>query len=512
MSLRGRLFLGFALVVGLWFPLNLALDYRLAEQMSRDWMQQQSALLAELLEEKLQEPLEAVAAASARSGHSGHWQTATLDLERDQAISWVESTGRRVPVPLSELRAALQEVPHSGPGYVFLLDRHGTFLALHAMSDAASAKLSPEQTRQAFSASATGSLLKLDDPWQRQPSDIVVVALPRLGLAVGVLFPDQEITERLHPLAVRLLQAAAILCALAWLLCYGLASRITRPLENLTQAVARTVEGEPDALLVDTNITEVAQLGEAFSKMRADLDAYLEQLTRNAGEMARVDRELELARTIQGNADFRVCAGGWQARGKSQAAREVGGDFMDAFLLPDKSLAVLIGDVSGKGIPAALHTLLARSGLKLGLQQGGSPGAALGQANSLLAVHNPDLVFVSALVAVLNPAEGVLVWARAGHPAPLTAQGPLAGANGPPLGLLESAVYQETRTALGDGTLLFYTDGFPEAENEAGEFLHLSALQQALASAADVWTVLGRHRGRAEPGDDATAVLLERLD
>jgi serine phosphatase RsbU (regulator of sigma subunit) len=184
---------------------------------------------------------------------------------------------------------------------------------------------------------------------------------------------------------------------------------------------------------------------------------------------------------------------------------------MDAFVLPNGNLALLVGDVSGKGIPAALHTLLARSGLKLGLLQSGSPAVALQQANRLLAIDNHDLVFVSAVVAVLNPSDGVLVWSRAGHPAPLTGQGSLTGANAPPLGLLDSAEYEETTTALRTETLLFYTDGFPEAENRAAEFLQLAPLQQALAGDADIWTLLTRHRDGAEPSDDATAVLLRRL-
>jgi serine phosphatase RsbU (regulator of sigma subunit) len=512
MSLHRRLLLGFTLTLALVLPLSLALDYRFATQASREWMRQQSAYVAELLEEKLMKPLNEVAAQSARQGHSGRWEAARLDLDSDHALSWVEDTGRRVTVPLRTLQSKLEDVPRNGPGYIFLLDRTGTLLALPSDGRWSSQRLSPDTLDPALlSPRSESALLRLNDPLSGQPADVVLLSMPQYGLTVGVLRPEQEVVERLRPLLWRLLQLALLWGGLVWLLCYALARRITRPLEQLAEEVGLIVEGAPDRELISSDITEVAQLSTAFARLRADLASYLEQLTRQATEKASLAKELEVARAIQGNADLSIQVGPWLARGQSQPAREVGGDFMDAFPLADGRLAVLVGDVSGKGIPAALHTLLARSGLKLGLLESGSPAQALQQANRLLCLDNPDAVFVSALVAVLDPERATLLWARAGHPAPLTAQGPLSGPTAPPLGLLATVVFQETVSALtGASRLLLYTDGFPEAENELGEFLNLPPLQQALATGEDLWRLLERHRGRAEPSDDATCVLLSR--
>ena len=285
---------------------------------------------------------------------------------------------------------------------------------------------------------------------------------------------------------------------------------MTRPLEELTGVVRRTLDGEARLTLPTSDIKEVAELSEAFAKMRADLAAYVERIRVSTAENARVASELELARTIQGNAAFHLTVGDWQVSGKSEPAREVGGDFMDAFDLGDGRLALLIGDVSGKGIPAALYTLLARSGLKLGLSKGMSPAQALAQCNALLALDNPDSTFVSALVGVLEGRQ--LVWARAGHPTPLSGQGPLEGPNGPPLGLVSEVSYRETTSELDAWTYLLYTDGFSEAENAEGEFLGVEPLREVLAQEqGDPWALLATHRGQAEPSDDATALLLRPL-
>jgi hypothetical protein len=510
MSLRLRLFLGFALALGLVLPAGLALEYRMTAGLSREWMQQQSTFVAELLREKLIDPLHEVALASHERGQGGAWQQATLNLEADQAITWVETSGRRVPVPLKVLLESLHEVPLQSSGYTFLLDRHGTLLACLKDGQVAAVTISAQQTQRAFDLKGTDrALTKIDDPLYHQPADLVLLSLPEFGLAVGVIFPEQEITDRLAPLARSISQAAVLLLLVVWLLSYSLAGLITKPLEELTQAVARTVQGELEVPLMPSDIHEVNELSAAFAKMQADLAAYLDLITTTSAQTARVARELELAKAIQGNADLSLTLAGWKASGKSEAAREVGGDFMDAFATDNGGLALLVGDVSGKGIPAALHTLLARAGLKLGLTQSGSPAQALKQANSLLAQDNPDSVFVSAVVAIFYPETQQMVWARAGHPTPLTKDGPISGPNGPPLGLLADVDYQETTVAIAHQAYLFYTDGFPEAENETGQFMTIEPLRQALSARDhDIWTLLLDHRQGAEPSDDATAIML----
>lgn len=511
MKLRDRLFLGFAAAVGLALPVAVGIEYNMTRHMYRDSMLQQSGYVAELLEEKLVEPLDEIEQSSKSQGQGGHWQQAKLDLRDDLSTAWVRTNGTRQTISLQSLLAKLQEVPLLSHSYGFLLDTHGTFLACLSDGQVIPATLSQEWTSRAFSLQGTDrAFLRINDPLEHKPSDLVLLLVPRVGLAVGIIFPEQELQEQLKPLATAAVQMTVVLLLLAWLLCYWLARRVTAPLEELTEAVRRVVKGEQDVPLTGSGIQEVGQLSSAFSRMRQDLAEYVLRIESDAAEKARVARELELARAIQGNAELTVTAGVWTARGTSSPAREVGGDFMDIVPLEGGGLGLLVGDVSGKGIPAALYTVLARSALKLALRESGSCAEALARANSLLFLDNSESNFVSALVAVLTPERQEMVWSRAGHPSPLGEEGALSGPNGPPLGLVDGVTYQETRTRLEGRVYLLYTDGFPEAENENGDFLGMAPLRQALANGEDIWRLLERHRGEAEPSDDATAILLYR--
>lgn len=497
------------LAVGL--PFVLYLEYLMTDRLARGWLRDQSALTGELLREKISEPADDIVESSRHDGRGGRWQPARLNLETGTALVWVEDGGRRVTLPLETLLKQLREVPLSHRGYVFLLDSHGTMIASLDSERAVTVPLAGTPAERVIARDKIGSgLIALEDPVYQDSADMVLLKLPRLSLSVGMVYPDREVTDQLAPLVANLLVEAAVLLTLAWLFSYLLARRLTAPLEQLAVAVARIVKGEQVAIL-PSNVREISALASAFTRMRLELASYLEQLERTTAESARVGRELELARAIQGNSDIRRDLQGWQVEGRSEAAREVGGDFFEVFDLADGRTALLLGDVSGKGIPAALYTLLGRAGLKFALSQGASPAETLTQANQLLIVDNPDSVFTTALVAIVDPSRGELSWARAGHPTPLTPKGHLEGPNGPPLGLLEGAIYREVVTPLGSGPYLLYTDGFSEAEDEKGHFLTVEPLRQALERGDDLWSLLQAHRGQAEPSDDATAVLLKPL-
>ena len=511
MALRWRLFLWFAVGLGLVLPLGLALQYRLNEQAYRESLRRQSEFVAELLEEKVEEPILDIEESGEREGRAGSWSTARLDMTEDRALIWTASDGHQTFVKLSTLLKELEEVPLLDSGYAFLLDNEGTLIAL--LEDGRTQKVSVKEEvayRAMHLKESNRAFLRVQDPIFHQPCDLVVLAIPRVQLAVGLVFPERDFQNRMEPLAHSAWQVAGLLLLSVCALCLVVSHRVTAPVASLTEAASRLAKGEWDVPLLPSDIRELEELRGAFLTMRDELLAYLDEMKKNEAEKARMQGELELARSIQGNADLSVNCGRWRASGKSEPAREVGGDFMDIFALDEGRLGLLVGDVSGKGIPAALHTLLGRSGLKLALKTTESPAEALRRANKLLALDNEDSIFVTALVAVLEVEQGKLTWARAGHPTPLLPSGPLKGPNGPPLGLLDEVNYQESTTLLEKDTVLLYTDGFPEAENEAGEFLGDLALQAALErSGGAVWEELRAFRGAAEPSDDATAIVLE---
>jgi len=166
-----------------------------------------------------------------------------------------------------------------------------------------------------------------------------------------------------------------------------------------------------------------------------------------------------------------------------QPARAVGGDFYDFVDLPDGRLGLVVGDVTDKGVPAALVMATTRSILRAGAQRFASPGAILEYANDMLCPDIPPNMFVTCLYAMLDPNTGRLQFANAGHDLPYRKSA--AGveelrATGMPLGLMPGMKYDEREVQLEpDDMVLFYTDGLVEAHNPQREmfgFPHLKAL------------------------------------
>jgi serine phosphatase RsbU (regulator of sigma subunit) len=180
---------------------------------------------------------------------------------------------------------------------------------------------------------------------------------------------------------------------------------------------------------------------------------------------------------------------GWEVSDHYQPAREVGGDFYDFLPLADGRVALVIGDVSGKGIPAAVLMASTQSVLRAVAQRGGStPGQVLAEANEVLCTYIPPNMFVTCFYAVLEHESGRLVYANAGHTLPCCRrlneeeQTNELVARGMPLGLMPGMSYEEKQTTLlpGDG-VLFCTDGLVEAHDAKGEMFGTPRLRSLLS-------------------------------
>ncbi len=206
-----------------------------------------------------------------------------------------------------------------------------------------------------------------------------------------------------------------------------------------------------------------------------------------AAERERMAQELAVARLIQQTLLPQSLPelDGWGVAAYYQPARAVGGDFYDFRTLPDGRLAIVIGDVTDKGVPAALVMATTRTLLRAATEQTGSPGAVLERVNDLLHPDIPARMFVTCLYAVLNPATGHLIYANAGHDLPYRA-GPGGveelRARGMPLGLLPGMGYEEKEITLTPGdTLLLYSDGLVEAHDPQREMYGFPKLRDELA-------------------------------
>jgi serine phosphatase RsbU (regulator of sigma subunit) len=250
------------------------------------------------------------------------------------------------------------------------------------------------------------------------------------------------------------------------------------------------------------------------------------RLDQELKERERIEQELRLARRIQQALLPKELPqlGGWDIVPYYRPAREVGGDFYDFLPLKDGNIGLVIGDVSGKGIAAALVMANTQSVLRTVVQTNEAPGQALRQTNEVLWNYIPPNMFVTCFYGILDPTSGRLVFANAGHNPPccLNQNGVTdLLATGMPLGLMSGMVYEEKETILlpEDG-VLFYSDGLVEAHNPQRDMLGSSRLRNLMTDGvpgasdltAKVIEELGRFTGEDwVQEDDLTLVALQRL-
>ncbi len=206
-----------------------------------------------------------------------------------------------------------------------------------------------------------------------------------------------------------------------------------------------------------------------------------------ARERERIEQELKVARLIQQTLLPRDVPhlSGWDVAAYYQPAREVGGDFYDFLYFNDGRIGIVIGDVTDKGVPAALVMATTRTLLRVIGERLITPGAVLERVNELLIDDIPPRMFVTCLYALLDPATGRLQFANAGHDLPFhrSAEGVHEmRATGMPLGLLPGMGYEEKEITLAPGdTVFFYSDGLAEAHSPSGEMYGFPRVQALLS-------------------------------
>ena len=251
----------------------------------------------------------------------------------------------------------------------------------------------------------------------------------------------------------------------------------------------------------------------------------VQQQQKEIQERERLEQEMRVARLIQQTLlpHELPSLDGWRVNAYYQPARAVGGDFYDFIYLPDERIAFVIGDVTDKGVPAALVMATTRAILRAAATRLIAPGEVLERVNESLCPDIPPNMFVTCFYAVLDPASGRLQYANAGHDVPYRSIGGDAAelrATGMPLGLLTGMTYEEKETTIAHGErILFHSDGLVEAHNAQREMFSFPKLQQLMADyTADADLIASLRAALASftgPGweqeDDVTLMTLERL-
>ena len=265
------------------------------------------------------------------------------------------------------------------------------------------------------------------------------------------------------------------------------------------------------------------------SELRGLLDDPVEALA-DRELHARLERELRVARRIQQRLVLVTAhqVDGWQTACEYQPAREIGGDFFDVFPMPSAphQLGIVIADVSGKGISAALLMAFVRPVMRAALDRSGDPAAALERTNTILATERQTGLFVTALATTIDTRTGVVRFASAGHESPLvlSPDAPprqLDEPAAPLLGAFERLEVAATELRLQPGeSLVLYTDGVTDAVDPAGrrfgeerfiETLAAASRQPAEDIRAAVIDAVAAFRGPAEAADDLALLVVQRL-
>ena len=327
---------------------------------------------------------------------------------------------------------------------------------------------------------------------------------------------------------------------LTWIILKGVDKALIQPINALSYAASTFVEEKDKThhteqsaiskLNIKTN-DEIETLCNSIQQMERDINEYITHLTAVTAEKERIGAELELATKIQADMlpnifpafplrdDFDIYA-------SMTPAKEVGGDFYDFFLIDETHLAMVIADVSGKGVPAALFMMMSKILIQNVAMSGISPAQTLMTVNNLICANNREEMFVTVWLGIIDLESGVLTAANAGHEKPIikTPNGDFEfykDRHGFVVGGMEGLKYKDYEIKLEKGSKLFiYTDGVAEATNSADELYGIERTLAALNEAKDsspkailesVKNSVDEFVGKAPQFDDLTMLCFEYI-
>ncbi|MBQ9642638.1 MAG: SpoIIE family protein phosphatase [Lachnospiraceae bacterium] len=365
----------------------------------------------------------------------------------------------------------------------------------------------------------------VDKTITEQPEQLMLAEYDRI---------NEEATAAFRAGSDRMRWAARLAIVLLLLLSVGIAlyasRRFSRPIEEMTESIIDSSQTGKLFEMKDSYRTndEIEVLALSFDELSKKTKQYIEDITEITKEKERVSTELNMARQIQSSMmphifpafpdrhEFDIYA-------TMDPAKEVGGDFYDFFLIDEDHLCMVMADVSGKGIPAALFMMISKVILQSCAMLGRSPAEILNKTNEALCSSNQVEMFVTVWLGILEISTGKITAANAGHEYPaMTVDGTfelLKGKHGFVVGGLENVRYHEYELQMKPGDKLFlYTDGVPEATDEKNQMFGTDRMLEALNKDKDaaserilenVRKDLDAFVSGAEQFDDLTMLCIE---
>ena len=345
--------------------------------------------------------------------------------------------------------------------------------------------------------------------------------------------PMQELVDGRRPYLINVAIADISLAFIACvLISYYILRQFITPIRKIIKEAKRfsAENSKGEKLGADiSRIEEISDLATSIDKMEVEMLDYIDNLTSVTAERERIGAELSLAAAIQENSlpnvfpafpdriDFDIYA-------SMSPAKEVGGDFYSFFLVDDDHLAISIGDVSGKGVPAALFMMVTNILINEGIRIAKSPAEVLTAVNQRICEHNRADMFVTVWLGVLELSSGRLIAANAGHedPAVMRKDGNfelIRSKHGLVIGAMEGIRYRDIEIRLCSGDKIFiYTDGVPEATDVNDQMFTLDRMIESLNRDKDkspqeiiegIKASVNKFVGDAPQFDDLTVLCVE---
>ena len=388
-----------------------------------------------------------------------------------------------IDLSLESLKRIISSIQVLRTGYAILLSRNNRIL-VHPDSSMILRPYSRTPIED-------GRLVREDGRW---------IYYGRVGstrLTLGVVMPQAELFATLNTMSLILAVLALLGSLLLIVTMVAVSRRLTRPIKQLTALTREISLGNFDKKIkLPATNDEIHQLARSIHRMQDAIRQYMEDIRQAARQQQKMESELEIAGAIQksmlpaplpDNTTVKLAAA-------LQPARAVGGDFYDCFRMDGDHLCLVMADVSGKGMPAAMFMATAISYIRAYGDSGSSAATIVEKLNRTMTKNNDANMFVTLFLAVLHLETGEMTFVNAGHTEPylIDAAGvtKLPSSGNPPVGAFAGVAFQEETIVLGHGQQVFlYTDGVNEAYGRDDEQFGEKRLRRLLERC-----------GRATPG------------
>ncbi len=439
-------------------------------------------------------------------------------------------------ISLDWLADLINDLKKSDQSYAYMLNNEGTYIAhylkerilrrnIFEVSDEMKSSGVEELGRRMVSGERGTQMVNNDGVM----TYVFFGTLTHSQWSLAIVTPTSDVFGELYRINRIVLVIIIVGLLLLFIFSWRIVRRLTQPLHDFAASARQIAQGNFNAHLPGIKSKdEMKELADSFQYMQNELTNYIANLRDTTAAKEKIDSELRIAREIQMGMIPKIFPPFPTRReidlyAVLKPAKEVGGDLYD-FFMDGENLFFVIGDVSGKGVPASLFMAVTRSLFRSAAGHLQSPAAIVSSLNTSISENNDANMFITLFVAVLNVETGKMKFCNAGHNPPL-----LLNPNGHcefmkteanvPVGVVSNYAFKEQQMLLASGTLLLcYTDGVTEAENTAEQLYSEKRLFNIVSNCKgcssrklinDILQDINLHVNNNEPSDDITMMAVD---